>query len=943
MKKQIYPFIFFTLLLISACISNKKLGGIYKEEKKKLKPQTITYQEIKVTPSRHDNFRTTPNKQIDILHTDISVKFNWGLHQCIGTVKILLKPYFYETDSILLDAKSMVFDGILVEDMQHQPLLYDVNYDKKILRLKLEKKIKASDTLLLTIKYIAKPDEQEKGTGKAIRDDKGLYFINTDQSEPHKPIQLWTQGETESNSGWFPTIDNPNEKFTSTLSIQTHKDFTTLSNGELIATSIDDQTKTTVWKNNLPMPAYLTMMAIGNFTITKDLWQYPSAEPAQTAPKMIPPTVTDTVIINHQESDSNTLSQTIVDTLIIAKTDEQPINKSEQNTNQSGKEVSYYLEPAYEANARNIFANTIEMLQFFSDRLGVVYPWHKYAQVVVRDYVSGAMENTSATLHGEFVQKNNRELVDNNNDGIIAHELFHQWFGDLVTCESWSHLVLNEGFASFGEQLWLEHQKGADAKVKKCFNSIERYLSYTKENEDAPIVNYNYKDKDNMFNVITYQKGARVLQLLRSELGDDAFFLALKNYLNHHAYSNAEIDDLRKEFETVSGRDLRPFFQQWFMQGGHPIIEIRYDYNDTTQLMGVSILQKQESVFKFPLKFKVTQGGQTKLFNFNIEKRKETFFVKKFDENLNTYPNVIADPEAIFIGEIIDNKPFFNHILTYNQAENYVEKIRALTALNVLQKQYDTARYTLLSAINDADEDIRMKALQWVDWNNTDNYQKTKELLRNIAKNDINALVRAEATKILGEKKDTELLNLMVELIHDSSYTVAGNALEAINKILPEEAFRLASTLESDAKGKLFDQIMTIYSQMGREQSIPFFKSNMMKVYKGNRAKLIEKYTMLLIKINDNNHINDAINTFKQRAVDDQSAYVRLTAMKSLKEINNHRVLQFKNIADPVASENYKQEIATLQSALQQIIQAEKDDEVINQLKIQGLYIETVQ
>ena len=941
MKKQITLFCFFALLIISACISNKKLGGIYKEEKKKLKPQTITYQEIKVTPSRNDNFRTTPNKQIDIIHTDIAVKFNWGLHQCIGTVKILLKPYFYETDSILLDAKSMIFDGIVIEDMQHQPLLYDVNYDKKILRLKLEKKIKANDTLLLTIKYIAKPDEQEKGTGKAIRDDKGLYFINTDQSEPYKPIQLWTQGETESNSGWFPTIDNPNEKFTSTLSIQTHKDFTTLSNGELISTSIDDQTKTTLWKNNLPMPAYLTMMAIGNFTITKDFWKYQTGDTVQTPQQIIAPINSDTVMIT--KIDSNGAELINIDTLKIQKTEEITNNTSEQKNIKTAKEVSYYLEPAYEKYARNIFANTIEMLQFFSDRLGVVYPWHKYAQVVVRDYVSGAMENTSATLHGEFVQKNNRELVDNNNDGIIAHELFHQWFGDLVTCESWSHLVLNEGFASFGEQLWLEHQKGVDAKVKKCFNSIERYLSYTKDNEDAPIVNYNYKDKDNMFNVITYQKGARVLQLLRSELGDDAFFLALKNYLNHHAYSNAEIDDLRKEFETVTGRDLRPFFQQWFMQGGHPIIEIRYDYNDSTQLMGVSILQKQENVFKFPLKFKVTQGGQSKLFTFNIEKRKETFFVKKFDESYNTYPNVIADPEATFIGEMIDNKSFFNHILTYNQAENYVEKIRALTALNPLQKQYDTARLTLLSAINDIDEDIRIKSLQWVDWNNTDNYLKTKELLLNIAKNDINALVRAEAIKILGDKKDTVLLNIFVESIQDSSYTVAGNALEAIYKIFPDEAFRLATTIENDAKGKLFDQLMLIYSQMGREQSIGFFKSNMMKVYKSNRAKLIEKYTILLIKVNDNNHINDALNIYKQRAVEDQSGYVRLTAMKSIKEINNYRVMQLKNITDPVAIENYKQEIATLQSALQQIIQAEKDDDVINQLKIQGLYIETAQ
>ncbi|MCC7030647.1 MAG: hypothetical protein IT257_10095 [Chitinophagaceae bacterium] len=895
MKKQVFPCCLFLLLFLNACISNRKLRSIYKEEKKIEKPQTaITFKEIKISPQRQDNFRTTPNKQIDILHADIAVKFNWGLHQCIGTEKILLKPYFYETDSILLDARHMIFDGISIEDMNHNPIQYLVNYDQKILNLKLEKKIKSTDTVLLTISYIAKPDENEKGAGKAIRDDKGLYFINTDQSEPYKPVQLWTQGETESNSCWFPTIDKPNEKFTSTLSIQTNKDLTTLSNGELISSVIDGNTKTDVWRNTLPMPAYLTMMAVGNFTITKDSWIFQPANADTTAPP-------------------------------------------------AGKEVSYYLEPAYEQYARGIFANTIEMLQFYSGRLGVVYPWHKYAQIVVRDYVSGAMENTSATLHGDFVQKNSRELLDNSNDGIVAHEMFHQWFGDLVTCESWSHVALNEGFASYGEQLWLEHKKGTDAKLKKCQQTIERYINYVKDHDDAPIINYNYRDPDDMFNALTYQKASRVLHLLRTELGDQAFFLALKNYLNHHAYGNAEIDDLRKEFEMVSGRDLRPFFQQWFMQGGHPVIEIRYDYNDSTKLMSVSIEQKQAAdvgLFKFPLKFKVTQGEQTKYFNFNIAKKKESFFVQKFDESFSTYPNVVVDPDATFIGEIIDNKSFFNQVLTYNHAESYVEKIRSLSALSVLQRQQDTARFTILSAINDADEDIRLKAMQWVDWMFADNFAKVKEYLIYITKNDPSPAVRAEATKILGDRKDAMLLANFVELCTDSSYTVAGTALEAVYKLMPDEAFRLAGKLERDAKGKLFEQICTIYSQMGDQFSLEFLTAQMMKVYKQNRAKVIEKYNLLLIKLNNEVAIDTGIALLKQRATADASGFVRYTAMRSLKEINTHRAFLLKQASDAPTQEKYKTAIALLNNELQLLMQNEQDDEVVNMLKLNGVYTE---
>ena len=172
-------------------MTTKKLNKIYNEEKKIEKPKTnITFNEVKVTPNRKDNFRTTPNKLIDILHADISVKFNWGLHQCIGVEKIILKPYFYETDSILLDAKNMVFDGIKIIDAQQNELQYLVQYDKKVLNLKLEKKLKATDTVTLILNYIAKPDENEKAAGKAIRDAKGLYFINTDNAEPNKPIQI---------------------------------------------------------------------------------------------------------------------------------------------------------------------------------------------------------------------------------------------------------------------------------------------------------------------------------------------------------------------------------------------------------------------------------------------------------------------------------------------------------------------------------------------------------------------------------------------------------------------------------------------------------------------------------------------------------------------------------------------------------------------------------
>jgi aminopeptidase N len=427
--------------LIIACSPSRKTARYFKQ--KEAEQLQIKLHDVRITPTRKDDFRTTPRKIIDILHMDLAVQFNWENHTCIGKETLWLKPYFYETDSIILDAKNMIFDKIIVTDQHNNNIMYLTNYDKKNLHLKLEKKVSKYDTIKLELSYKANPDEKESHGSKAIKDDKGLYFVNTNKQEPFKPMQLWTQGETEANSCWFPTIDKPHEKFTSKLAMTVENQFTTLSNGLLINSTSEGNMRTDVWENKQPMSAYLTMMAVGNFIATKDQW--------------------------------------------------------------NGKEVSYYLEPAYSPYARNIFKNTIEMMQYYSDRLGVTYPWDKYAQVVVRDYVSGAMENTSATLHGEFVQKNNRELIDADNDGIIAHELFHQWFGDLVTCESWSHLVLNEGFATYGEQLWLEHKLGKDAALQKSYNTINKYLNYAKNNSDDAIINFNYKDKEDMFNTITYQ------------------------------------------------------------------------------------------------------------------------------------------------------------------------------------------------------------------------------------------------------------------------------------------------------------------------------------------------------------------------------------------------------------------------------------------------------
>ena len=912
-------------LLLHACIINKIVSPKSRKDTQSSAKEVIALDAVTITPKRHEEFRGVPVKQIDIIHTDLDVSFNWGKHECIGKASLLLKPYFYETDSINLDAKNMTFGEITITDMNGEPIHYLTSYDKKKLHLKLEKKLSAYDSVQLVIRYTARPDESDGKNNGAIRDDKGLYFINTDNSEPFKPIQIWTQGEPESNSCWFPTIDQPNEKFTIKLAITVNKDFTTLSNGILTSSTTNGILKTDVWESAKPMSAYLVMMAIGNFKVSKDFL-------TKAVKDSFVSFTYDTIRIATNDT-LNPMRDSIVATQRMNYT-----NTTKDLLN--GVEISYVLEPDFAPYAMNIFKHTPEMVHFFSSRFGVPYPWEKYAQVVVHDFVAGAMENTTATLHNESVQKNNRELLDANNDEIISHELVHQWFGDLVTCKSWSHLTLNEGFASYGEQLWLEYKYGKDAGLKKSYQMLDRYLNYAKESNDDPIIQFNYKNADAMFNSITYQKGALVLNLLRSVLGDQAFFQALKNYLTANAFENAEIDDLRRACENVSGKDLRPFFNQWFLKGGHPSIEIRYDYIDSTKLVAVTIEQKQSKeigLFTFPLKFKVTQAGKTTYFTFDISKRVETFYVRRMDNEVAEYPNVFVDPDGTFIGEIKDNKPFINHIKSYYSAVNYIEKFRSLKELNTMQATIDTARSVILHAVSDANPDIRAKAIEWINWSDERNSSAGLEQLIRLAKTDSSTIVRVKATAQLAQLTKASLLNILLFQTNDSSYSVAAKALRGVYRINREEALRRCNELERDARRDLFTQISSIYASAGSKMNAGFFETTMMKVAGRARASLIDDYVDFCERLNVDEVFSKAITILTDRAENDGNGLVRVTAIGALNSFCQKQQADNDNQKDAVKKAERQIAITSFKQKIQLIVDQEKESGIVELLKLRGL------
>jgi aminopeptidase N len=691
-------------------------------------------------------YRATPEKINDLVHTKLDLRFDYAKKYAYGKAWITLKPHFYPTDSLRLDAKGMDIKKVaLLNGTATQPLKYDYA-DGMNLRINLGRNYKASEQYTVYIEYTAKPNELKVKGSAAINDAKGLYFINPDGKEKDKPTQIWTQGETEASSVWFPTIDRPNQKTTEELTMTVPDKYVTLSNGIMIKSVKNaDGTRSDTWKMDLPHAPYLFMMAIGDFKVVKDKpWK--------------------------------------------------------------GKEISYYVEPAYEKYAKGIFGNTPEMIDFYSKTLGVDYAWPKYAQVIVHDYVSGAMENTSATLHGEFLNTTDRERLDGDQEEVIAHELFHQWFGDLVTCESWSNLTVNESFANFSEVMWAEHKYGQDEGDYINFRDMQGYIQSGSDKKN--LVRFYYADKEDMFDAVSYNKGGRILYMLRNYLGRDAFYAGLKKYLTDNRFGTGEAHQLRLAMEAVSGKDLNWFFNQWYFGAGHPKLTIDYSYDEATKKAIVAVKQTQkDKIFKMPVAIDIYEAGKKTRHNVWIQNENDTF---SFDYSVK--PDLVNfDGDKMLLCEKKENKTVDNYVFQYKNCPLYLDRREALEALKSKQNEA-TARNTLIAALKDKYYRLRASAIAKLDLKNEELKAAAAPILEELALKDEKAAVRIEALAALDKLKDSKYESVFRKSLNDQSYGVLGKALTGLNNLKVADISTLASRFEKDHKGALTRALVNIYT-----------------------------------------------------------------------------------------------------------------------------------
>src|ERR671925_608503 len=465
-----------------------------------------------------------------------------------------------------------------------------------------------------------------------VRPRKGFYFIVPDRQYPGKQPEAWTQGESIEAKYWFPCIDHPQVKFTSEISVTVPAGMTAISNGKLLKVEQRNKNKKQIyyWSESNPHSAYLASVVIGRYAEIKE---------------------------------SNGLLQ-------------------------------YYVPQDRKQDAARSFEHTPEMLRFFESYLGTKYPYEKYAQVAVQDFVYGGMENSSCTTLTLDTLHDKEAHLDFTSDHLVSHELAHQWFGDLVTCRDWQHIWLNEGFATYCDALYWEASRGNDEFQYYMMLTADDYFEEAGNRYVRPIVTKVYKHPDDLFDRHTYEKGGCVLHMLRHLVGDKYFRRSLRTYLQRFANGNAETDDLRKVFELETGQSLQQFFDQWIFREGHP--ELKVDFYHDNHIVEIKIKQSQTGEpFEFPLEIEMAfANSHKKIYTFKIRDRENIFQIPIDDNDQVDWFSV--DPEFKILKTVSMKAPKEILLKQLKEGDNVIKRVEAARALR------DKSSDAVIDALSDA-------------------------------------------------------------------------------------------------------------------------------------------------------------------------------------------------------------------------------------------------
>lgn len=588
----------------------------------------------------------------------------------------------------------------------------------------------------------------------------GLYFINPGKEYTEMVPEVWTQGESEFNHFWFPCYDSPNDKASSEVIVTVPQNEVVVSNGKLVSVDPDSQhgTKTYHWVESIPHSTYLTSLVVG------------------------------------------------------------PFKKFEARL--KGIPVEYYVAPHVdEETALRSFGLTPDMIDFFATITGHVFPYEKYAQSAVERY-GGGMENISATTQTDQTLHPQRAEQDDSSLGLVAHELAHQWFGDLVTCSSWSDIWLNEGFASFFESLYREHHLGHEEYRQHLEEFQQRYFREDRRYR-RPIVTHYYKDEADMFDATTYRKGARVLDMLRYVVGDKAFFRGIKHYLDVNQRKNVVTFDFEKAMEEATGRNLHWFFNEWVHHAGYPEIKVRADWNESTKIEHIHVEQTQyvdvtTRLFQMPLDIRIQTEAGTKNFPVKLKGRSQDFYFP-----LGSRPTlVLFDPGDHILKKLDFEKSSQELALQLEDAAEAQD--RRWAAQELASRRNDAAAVEALDRALHQDSFYAVRAAAAWALGNLGSGEARKALLSGLQ--DSNSRVRGAIASALGHfPADVEVASVLKGLLNqDDSYAVQAEAAVSLAHIRADHAFEiLQQKLEAQPYRTVARGIFSAFNRLKDKRALP--------------------------------------------------------------------------------------------------------------------------
>ena len=598
----------------------------------------------------------------------------------------------------------------------------------------------------------------------ACRPRRGLYFIGPDADHPDRPLQCWTQGQDDDSRCFWPCLDQPIDKFTTEVICTAPAGLFVLSNGTLRERADTQDGRRTRWHYtlDLPQPAYLLTLVAGPFVELRD-----------RAP-------------------------------------------------QTGVDVYAFVPPGREEDGRRSFARTGAMIDHFSEKIGVPYPHARYSQITVPEFIFGGMENTTATTLTDIVLLDERAAVDHDIDGLVSDELAHQWWGDLLTCREWSEGWLNEGFATYFEYVWREHAKGRDEADHELLADTDGYLNEAGRYQ-RPVVCRQYDEPIHLFDAHLYEKGGRVLHMLRQELGDGGFWRALRHYARKHARGSVETRDLARAIEEATGRGVEAFLDRWIARPGHPDLAGDWRWDDERKVGTLSLAQKQPITPETPL----FELGAT--VRFEVEARTHDVRVAireathSFEIPLPARPTqVIFDPGDVILKSIklgksgalwrrqlaaaelgidrvlaaraLGDQPDPDNVAALKEAlaDDQFWGVRGAAARALGKTRRADARDLLIEALHDPEPRVRRAAAAGLA-NYAGDDIAGRALAERLQAGDASVFVEAELALALGKTRSPEALVVLPRLVDRPSFmdVLASRAIEGLGQTGDERALPL--------------------------------------------------------------------------------------------------------------------------------------------------------